>query len=618
MNTQTNLALTRLRRAKQNRFDPLSNSADPIQISRKLDAFEAGYLKDAVNIFNALEQREDLIRTVVSKRKKAVGREGWTILINDNVDRSQHSEAEAHVAALEHFYQNLKCENALDRSEKGGFKLLCRQMMDAIGKRFAVHEIVWNTNASLPLSETSSESSSSSSLSAPRLSARFKPLLSATFRFVPLSFFENTTGQLRYLDSDTAVTGIDLEPGAWMVTVGDGLMMATATAWVLKNMTLNDWLTYSDKNGRPGLRAVTGATPDSAEWKALETTLNNILEGTAVVHSSTDDIKVIDLAAGGHIPFPELVDRIDRMIAALWRGADLSTISRDRGYGASLQEKETCALEEDDAEMLTETLNEYVDKWAIRYLFGEDVKPLAHVKVLVTAKECTTADLQIDEFLYKAGAPLSLQDLMNRYGRALPKPGEPILQLKNVGLVPSPGDRSSVQKLLSHSPASYPERSHTATMHAHNSEDAHECELGRTPVSGVEPGVPPGSVPPVPSRDSSPPSDVSPSAGLVNLSDQCKMKNEQYTCSMNLPILTLSLQPLPFSSPTGSSSLPTATSLMPAGSNASIAPPPKRWLLNSTRCAADSVVFSAALPFTLVIPIYQVPTNSPTAKLMAG
>jgi hypothetical protein len=221
--------------------------------------------------------------------------------------------------------------------------------------------------------------------------------LSATFRFVPLSFFENTTGTLRFLEHESAVEGIPLDPGAWMITTGEGLMMATATAWMLKHIALNDWLLYAERNGRPIIRGTTAAAENSPEWKALESTVEDILNGNAVVHSSSDDVKVLDLAVGGNIPYPGLVDRIDRMIAALWRGADLSTISRDRGYGASLQEKETCALEEDDAELLTETLNEYVDKWVIRYLFGEDAQPLANVKVLVTPKECTEGDLKVDE-----------------------------------------------------------------------------------------------------------------------------------------------------------------------------------------------------------------------------
>jgi hypothetical protein len=126
------------------------------------------------------------------------------------------------------------------------------------------------------------------------------------------------------------------------------------------------------------------------------------------------------------LPYPELIERVDRLLASLWRGADLSTLSRDRGYGASLQEKETCALEEDDAEMLTETLNRYVDEWVIRQVFGEEVRPLARVKVLVSPRECTTNDLRVDEFLLRHGAPLSVEATLNRYGRALPKAGEQV------------------------------------------------------------------------------------------------------------------------------------------------------------------------------------------------
>ncbi len=537
MNLNSQLHLARLKRAKAARYNPLPSVSDPTQITRRLDAFEVGHLKDAVNIWDSLEQRDDLIRTVVSKRKKSIGRQGWTVLIHDDVTPTQRAEAEQHAAALEYFYQNLRCENALDRAERGGFKLLCRQMMDAIGKRFAVHEIVWRMgSAGVPPAEFGVPPNSSlnnSSRNAPDLicqmknarcsmlnekniaSASTEPnLLTATFRFVPLSFFENTTGDLRYLESETAIEGTPLAPGAWMITVGEGLMFATATAWILKNLTLNDWLLYSERNGRPGLRGITSATPDSDEWKAIESALNEILNGSTVVHSTTDDVKVIDLAAGNHIPFPELVDRIDRHIAALWRGADLSTISRDRGYGASLQEKETAALEEDDAAILTETLNEYVDQWVIRYLFGNETQTLANVKVLVTPEENTTADLQIDDFLYRTGAPLSLVETLNRYGRSLPRPGEPTLQLPpthNHTLTPTlQGGRTGVPRESFSSPLlrdlrvryespSYRGSAHPAVAHVPNPEDAHDCDAG-----SINTGIHAGERA-VPSRDSSHP-----------------------------------------------------------------------------------------------------------------
>jgi hypothetical protein len=383
-------------------------------MSRHLDAFNGGYLREAAAIWDLLEERDDLIRAVVSKRKKSVARQGYTVLLNEDLLPAQKAEAREHAGALEFFYRNLECENAIDSCEKGGFKLLIRQMMDAVGKRFAVHEIVWRK---LEVADRGMPGAGGKRLS-------------ATFRFVPLGFFENTTGRLRFLDNATAREGKELEEGAWLVTVGEGLMAATSTAWMLKHMSLNDWLIYSERNGKPVIRGISSAAEDSPEWERMEQAVEAVMMGTPVVHGTADDIKVIDLAAGGQIPFPELVERMDRMIAILWRGADLSTLSRDRGYGASLQEKETCALEEDDAEMLTETLNRYVDAWVIRYLFGEEVKPLARVKVLSSPRECTATDLQVDEFLLRHGAPLSLESTLNRYGRVLPKRGEELFPVE--------------------------------------------------------------------------------------------------------------------------------------------------------------------------------------------
>jgi hypothetical protein len=387
------------------RFNPLSR-LNPKMLSRHLDEFEAGHLRAAAHVFELLEQRDDLLRGVISKRKKSVARHGWTVLRATGLAAERQAEAAAHAEALEYFYRHLESENAYDASEKGGFKLLARQMMDAVGKRFAVHEILWRTAA-----ETNGAN---------------RRFVTAKFRFVPLAFFENTTGQLRFLDRETAMDGTPLEPGAWMVTVGDGLMMASATAWMFKSLALNDWLIACEMKGTPALIGVSSSTEGTPQWDGLAKALEDLTQGRSVVHGKEDGIRVLDLLAGGNLPFPELVERVDRLLASLWRGADLSTLSRDRGYGASLQEKETCALEEDDAEMLTETLNRSVDKWVIRHVFGEGVKPLARVRVLVSPRECTGHDLQVDEFLLWHGAPLPVESTMNRYGRALPKPGEKI------------------------------------------------------------------------------------------------------------------------------------------------------------------------------------------------
>jgi phage gp29-like protein len=410
MNMKTTVDREWARRGKRMRSNPLLN-LQQATLERHLDAFEAGHLREAANIWEHLEQRDDLLRSVVSKRKKSAGRQGWIVTKRAGLRPEQEAEARQHAQALEFFYENLECEHALDTNEKGGFKLLARQMMDAVGKRFAVHEIVWRVNER----------------------EDGWTMLTAKFRFVPLTFFENTTGALRFLEKDSALAGTALEPGAWMVTVGEGLMVASSRAWIVKHMTLADWSSFSTRNGFPVLSGSTAAAKGTAEYQELENALQDLIEKRSAIHSTTGEIKVLDMDGGSSIPFPQLVERMDRMMAVLWRGADLSTISRDRGYGASLQEKETCALEEDDAEMLSETLNRYVDEWVIRYLFGEDVKPLAQVKVLVTPRECTSTDLQVDEFLLRHGARLPLVQTLERYGRKLPEADEAVLAAREEG-----------------------------------------------------------------------------------------------------------------------------------------------------------------------------------------
>src|SRR5688500_9885297 len=414
MNEMTNRAVGVAVRAKKWRFNPLTN-LKATSLARHLDALEAGDLRDATLVWEALEQRDDLLRGVISNRKKSVARHGWLVLLKADLCAGEEAAAREQVEALKFFYRNLECEHAVDRAERGGFKLLARHMMDAVGKRFAVHELVWKECGTGNAHGTN------------------RNFVTAKFRFVPLGFFENTTGKLRFLESEGAMEGRELEPGAWMVTVGEGLMVASSTAWMFKHLSLNDWMNCSQRNGTPALVGISTAAQGSANWLAMEKTIQDLLEGDSVVHASGDRIEVLDMMAGRTMPFPQLVERIDRMLAALWRGADLSTISRDRGYGASLQEKETCALEEDDAEMLTETLNRYVDEWVIRHVFGEGVRPLAGVKVLVSPRECTTGDLQIDEFLVRHGAPLSIRETMTRYGRALPEAGERVFAIRSDG-----------------------------------------------------------------------------------------------------------------------------------------------------------------------------------------
>jgi hypothetical protein len=184
--------------------------------------------------------------------------------------------------------------------------------------------------------------------------------------------------------------------GDWLVTVGDGIMEACAVAYMFKSMSLKDWVSFSEKFGMPGVVGKTDAQKDSPEWSALEAAVEALMNDWAAVMNKADAIELLETKGGAaNLPFPPLVEYMDRRIAAIWRGADLSTISSGKeGVGASVQGDETDLIEEDDAEVITETLNQQVDTFVIEYLFGPGTEPLAYFKLGTGREEAADAEFR--------------------------------------------------------------------------------------------------------------------------------------------------------------------------------------------------------------------------------
>jgi hypothetical protein len=154
----------------------------------------------------------------------------------------------------------------------------------------------------------------------------------------------------------------------------------------------------------PGLLGKTPATLDSDEWKAMEDAVRNFMNDWAAVVNQGGEITLVEPKSGGaNLPFPPLVEYCDRAIAARWRGADLSTISQGKeGVGASLQGDETDLILEDDAALITEALNEQVDRFVIDYAFGEGTELKAYFKLNGESEDKGVTELKrkvIDQFL---------------------------------------------------------------------------------------------------------------------------------------------------------------------------------------------------------------------------
>jgi phage gp29-like protein len=395
------------------RFNPIP-SLTPQLLSAYLESFRVGFFRNIALTWDAMERRDYKIQTVAAKRKKSVARNGWEILAVDDSAAAQQQKL-----ALEYFYNHLTATTALEENETGGLSLLIRQMMDAIGKRYAVHEIIWQP--------------------APAASRAGLPQLTATFRFCPLWWFEGTQGRLRFLPTEFAIYGVDMEPGGWLVTVGDGLMEASSVAYMFKQLPLRDWLASCEKFGMPAIVGRTDASPDSPEWNSFVAAIRDFSSDWSAVFNRTNSIELIEPKISGEGPFAPLVEKMDRAITALWRGADLGTMSAHNAAGASLQADETDILESDDSQLISETLTAQVSRYVLQYHFG-DAPQLAYIKIRTGRKNNLEQDLQVDQFLLNSGAPLAITETLERYNRPAPKPSEPLLKpsAPTAPLIPRP------------------------------------------------------------------------------------------------------------------------------------------------------------------------------------
>jgi len=412
--TQSAVNAERVRMALLARANAIAGLTPEILASH-LEEFDRGYLRQAARVWQKIRDRDDQVKTVAGKREMAASLLDWEILTAD-----ASPEAAAQKEALDYFYENLTATDALDENKRGGVSTLIAQMLDAVGKKYAVHEIVWQP---VPDSVGKSLYESASGPTNPNPKSQTDsgagaPHITAELRFVPLWFFNNTTARLRYMTSEADITGVELEDGGWVVTVGAGLMEATSIAYLFKRLPLSSWLNFCEKFGIPGLHGKTDARKGSDEWNAMLEAIANFGQDWAILTNTSASINPIEVKNTGGLPHPDLVDRMDRAIARLWRGGDLSTMSKEgSAIGSQPQDKEAHKIEAADALLVSETLHHYVDTHVLRYCFGENVEAKAYFKLKPTVDFDAKQELQIDDMLIKWGVPRGIRDLLERYGR---------------------------------------------------------------------------------------------------------------------------------------------------------------------------------------------------------
>lgn len=387
-----------VRQFRRRRWNPLRH-VSPQMLARVLESFECGDLREFCILAETVAERDETIKCVKSKREKSVAARPWEILLT-----KESTEAHKHAVKLREFWERARAVNAFDRNERGGVGRLIKQMMSATSFRYSVHHLVWKSVGGQ---------------------------LSATFEFVPLCFFKNDTGRLRFMRHDSGDGDEELKEGEWMTTTGDGLMIAGLAAYIAKRYGMQDWLAFSEKFSMPGIVGTTSAAKGSPEGIAMKAAVEAFGQDWSAVMYGVQDPSKLPLhliqpnGSPSEMPMPELVERIDRRLAMLWRGGDLSSMSSNSGAGtgASLQAEAAWILAVDDCQMISEACRE-VERTVIAWHFGEGTEPLAQFHLMPPNESDKRDQLSLIQGLTKAGARIGRADAAKRLGLRLARDTE--------------------------------------------------------------------------------------------------------------------------------------------------------------------------------------------------
>lgn len=436
------------RAARRSRWNPLKGLTVD-RYAQHAANFQAGFLSDALLMWQEMDRKDDTIHSCRTKRTAAVGLRPWFTRIDSSIDQDGDSKkaAKAQKDALGYFWRNLTVSNAYDRNQVGGFNRFVELAMNAQSHYYGAFHIIWKPSAKG---------------------------LTAELEFVPTEFFENLTGELRFLGS--TVTGGDgqrLEPSEWITFAGRGCMDPAGLLYIPKHLGLNDLLQYSQRYGLPYPVIQTSASPDGPEWAAAKDALNYIMnEGGAVVGGSTE-VNLLEAKGTGNLPMEALINRADKGITVIYRGSDLSTHSGGHATGASLQKGEgefICAM---DAAWISDIMQR-LEKQVLTWMDGEGTDCLAYSGVRLPNLADTDAEVRIDQFLAQYGGKLGVRDTLERYQREEAPEGEDTLQMlvpgMNTAEATKPGELK--RQNAKDSAAQYDEKSKAAAVNEFN-EDEH-------------------------------------------------------------------------------------------------------------------------------------------------
>ena len=315
----------------------------PTRLASILREAENGYGTAYVDLAEEMEEKDLHYQAVLGTRKRQVSQLSITVepaMEHGKEEPSKAAEADADLVR--------------DWLDRGELEDELFDIMDAVGKGYSVHEIIWD------MSERQ------------WMPARLQYQLPRWF------IFDRETGrELKLRDPAGEHGWLDLEPAKFVVhrhaaksglPIRGGLARSAAWAWMFKNFTMRDWVRFVEAYGMP-LRVGKydkGAT--EAEKDVLLGAVRNIAADQSAIIPDGMMIEFVTAQSGTINPdmYHGLLRYIDAQVSKAVLGQTLTTDSGQDGSGSyalgEVHDEVRHDIERSDARQLAATLNRDIVK----------------------------------------------------------------------------------------------------------------------------------------------------------------------------------------------------------------------------------------------------------------
>jgi len=362
---------------------------------------DQGAVRSQMELFEEMEEKDAHLASLLQTRKLSVLSLDYEVLPYANTpEDEQISEAVGEI-----IFGIPDLESA------------CLDLLDAIGKGFALVEIIWGVD---------------------RRRVRVEEL-----KWVPqkkLTFVEDL--EPRLLTTDGPWQGVPFPP--WKVIYHrykaksgydsrSGMLRVVGYMYLLKNYSLKDWAAFNEVFGMPLRLGKFDPTSTPSDREALIQAVRNLGTDAAGIISKNTEIEFVEATnrlSGNANPFQNLADFCNREMSKAILGQTLTTdTSGGTGtYGAAKVHNQVRSdLTVADAQSLAQTLREQLLRPLVGFNFGWD-KPVPWFRFRFEESEDLLTLSEVYRNLANLGVPLSLEHVAERFGIPVAKEGQAIVE----------------------------------------------------------------------------------------------------------------------------------------------------------------------------------------------